>query len=272
MTCEIRCRYRHRCAKPQSSGGGIFHLPRGVLPPPRHTRLFSGGFAPRTPQLARSRGPQRPAPLARLTSAFAKATARRRALSLVRVVYEIACRQVELEFQIEPGDIDAFLDHHSQHSAALREIRRRQRYGYVILLGIFGLVFWIFGETAVAIAILVLGPCGGLVADARAPPRLTASKPRLSTVPRRVRCSTARTCSRWTMRVLSTSRRTLKRERLMRTSGPSSACPTSCSSTPARRRPSSFLAAASPEATWTFLFSSCGLESANRGDCPANRL
>jgi hypothetical protein len=65
---------------------------------------------------------------------------------------------VELEFRIEEGDVDAFLDHHSQHSAALREIRRRQLYGYVILLAIFGLVFRIFGETAVAVAILVLGP------------------------------------------------------------------------------------------------------------------
>jgi hypothetical protein len=65
---------------------------------------------------------------------------------------------VELEFRVEEGDVDAFLDHHSQHSAAVREIRRRQLYGYVILFAIFGLVFWIFGETAVAIAFLVLGP------------------------------------------------------------------------------------------------------------------
>jgi hypothetical protein len=65
---------------------------------------------------------------------------------------------VELEFRIEEGDIDAFLDHHSQYSAALREIRRRQLYGYGILFAIFGLVFWAFGETAVAIAFLVLGP------------------------------------------------------------------------------------------------------------------
>ena len=65
---------------------------------------------------------------------------------------------MELEFRIEEGDIDAFLDHHSQYSAAVREIRRRQLYGYVILFAIFGLVFWIFGETAVAIAFLVLGP------------------------------------------------------------------------------------------------------------------
>ena len=65
---------------------------------------------------------------------------------------------VELEFRVEDGDIDAFLDHHSQHSAARREIRRRQMYGYVILFAIFGLMFWFFGETAVAIAFLVLGP------------------------------------------------------------------------------------------------------------------
>ena len=68
---------------------------------------------------------------------------------------------MELEFRIEEGDIESFLDHHSQHSAAVREIRRRQMYGYGILLTIFGLVFWIFGETAVAIAFLVLGPIWG---------------------------------------------------------------------------------------------------------------
>jgi len=65
---------------------------------------------------------------------------------------------VELQFLVEDGDIDAFLDHHTQHSAAVREIRRRQLYGYVFLFAIFGLVFWVFGETAVAIAFLVLGP------------------------------------------------------------------------------------------------------------------
>ena len=63
-----------------------------------------------------------------------------------------------LEFRLEESDVDAFLDHHSQYSAAVREIRRRQLYGYVILFAIFGLVFWIFGESAVAIAFLVLGP------------------------------------------------------------------------------------------------------------------
>jgi hypothetical protein len=65
---------------------------------------------------------------------------------------------VELQFRVEEDDIDVFLDHHSQYSAAVREIRRRQLYGYVILFAIFGLVFWVFGETAVAIAFLVLGP------------------------------------------------------------------------------------------------------------------
>ena len=65
---------------------------------------------------------------------------------------------MELEFRIEEGDIDAFLDHHSQYSAALREIRRRQLYGYVILFAIFGLLFWFVGGMAVAIAFLVLGP------------------------------------------------------------------------------------------------------------------
>jgi hypothetical protein len=65
---------------------------------------------------------------------------------------------VEIEFRIEEGDIDAFLDHHSQYSGALREIRRRQLYGYGILFVIFSLVFWAFDGTAVAIAFLVLGP------------------------------------------------------------------------------------------------------------------
>jgi hypothetical protein len=65
---------------------------------------------------------------------------------------------VELQFRVEEDDIDVFLDHHSQYSAAVREIRRRQLYGYVILFAIFGLVFWVFGETAVAIAFLLLGP------------------------------------------------------------------------------------------------------------------
>lgn len=65
---------------------------------------------------------------------------------------------MELQFRVEEDDIDVFLDHHSQYSAAVREIRRRQLYGYVILFAIFGLVFWVFGETAVAIAFLLLGP------------------------------------------------------------------------------------------------------------------
>jgi YcxB-like protein len=65
---------------------------------------------------------------------------------------------VEIEYRVEEGDILAFLDHHSEYSPAAREIRRRQTYGYAILFAIFGLVFWFFGETALAIAFLVLGP------------------------------------------------------------------------------------------------------------------
>jgi hypothetical protein len=64
----------------------------------------------------------------------------------------------EIEYRVEEGDILAFLDYHSEHSSAAREIRRRQTYGYAILFAIFGLVFWLFGETALAIAFLVLGP------------------------------------------------------------------------------------------------------------------
>lgn len=70
----------------------------------------------------------------------------------------LARAAVEIEYRVEEGDILVFLDHHSEHSAAAREIRRRQNYGYAILLAIFGLVLWFFGETALAIAFLVLGP------------------------------------------------------------------------------------------------------------------
>lgn len=65
---------------------------------------------------------------------------------------------MELEFRLEEGDVLAFLDHHGEHSAAAREMRRRQNYGYLFLLAAFALVLWYFGATALAIAILVLGP------------------------------------------------------------------------------------------------------------------
>jgi hypothetical protein len=65
---------------------------------------------------------------------------------------------VELEYRFEEGDLLAFLDYHMQHSEAARDIRRRQTYGYAFLFVIFGLVFWFFGEAALAIAFLVLGP------------------------------------------------------------------------------------------------------------------
>jgi hypothetical protein len=65
---------------------------------------------------------------------------------------------VELEYTVEDGDISAFLDYHSHHSAALQEMRRSQMFGYAILLAIFAVTFWFFGETAVAIAFLILGP------------------------------------------------------------------------------------------------------------------
>jgi hypothetical protein len=65
---------------------------------------------------------------------------------------------VELEFKVDEGDVLAFVDHHSQHSPTAREIRRRQTYGYAFLLAVFGIVFWFFGEAALAIAFLVLGP------------------------------------------------------------------------------------------------------------------
>jgi hypothetical protein len=65
---------------------------------------------------------------------------------------------MELEYRFEESDLLAFLDHHMQHSEAAREVRRRQTYGYAFLFAVFGLVFWFFGEAALAIAFLVLGP------------------------------------------------------------------------------------------------------------------
>ena len=65
---------------------------------------------------------------------------------------------MELEYRLEEGDVLAFLDYHMQHSGAARDIRRRQTYGYAFLFAVFGLVFWFFGEAALAIAFLVLGP------------------------------------------------------------------------------------------------------------------
>ena len=75
---------------------------------------------------------------------------------------------MELEYRLEEGDLVAFLDHHSQHSESLREIRRRQMYGYAILVAVFALVYWFFGETAVGIAFLVLGPAWAAWWPARA--------------------------------------------------------------------------------------------------------
>jgi YcxB-like protein len=65
---------------------------------------------------------------------------------------------MELEYRFEESDLLAFLDHHMQYSEAARDIRRRQTYGYAFLFAVFGLVFWFFGEAALAIAFLVLGP------------------------------------------------------------------------------------------------------------------
>ena len=65
---------------------------------------------------------------------------------------------MELEYRFEESDLLAFLDYHMQHSEAAREIRRRQTYGYAFLFAVFGLVLWFFGDVALAIAFLVLGP------------------------------------------------------------------------------------------------------------------
>jgi hypothetical protein len=65
---------------------------------------------------------------------------------------------VELEFRLEEGDVLAFLEHHGEHSAAAREIRRRQNYGHLFLVVTFYLILWYLGALALTIAILVLGP------------------------------------------------------------------------------------------------------------------
>ena len=75
---------------------------------------------------------------------------------------------MELEYRFEKGDLVSFLDYHCQHSEALREIRRGQMYGYAILFAAFALVYWFFGETALGIAFLVLGPAWAAWWPARA--------------------------------------------------------------------------------------------------------
>ena len=75
---------------------------------------------------------------------------------------------VELDYRLEEGDLVSFLDYHCQSSEALREIRRGQMYGYAILFAAFALVYWFFGETAVGIAFLVLGPAWAAWWPARA--------------------------------------------------------------------------------------------------------
>jgi len=64
----------------------------------------------------------------------------------------------ELEFRLEESDLLAFSEHHIDQSPASRETRRRQTYGYAVLFALFGLIFLFFGEGALAIAFLVLGP------------------------------------------------------------------------------------------------------------------
>jgi hypothetical protein len=65
---------------------------------------------------------------------------------------------VKVEYTVEESDVNAFLDYHCHHSKTLQELRRSQIYGYAILLAIFAVIYWLFGETSVAIAFLVLGP------------------------------------------------------------------------------------------------------------------
>ena len=63
-----------------------------------------------------------------------------------------------IEFRLGEEDLLAFSEYHLDHSPSSREARRRQTYGYAVLLAVFGLVFMFFGEAALAIAFLVLGP------------------------------------------------------------------------------------------------------------------
>ena len=65
---------------------------------------------------------------------------------------------MQLEYTIEEGDRDAFLEYHSEHSATLQVLRRQHLYGYAILLAIFGAIYWLLGGTALVIAFLTLGP------------------------------------------------------------------------------------------------------------------
>ena len=65
---------------------------------------------------------------------------------------------MELEYQLEEEDLLAFSEYHLAHSPSNREVRRRQTYGYAVLFAVFGLIFLVFGEAALAIAFLVLGP------------------------------------------------------------------------------------------------------------------
>jgi hypothetical protein len=65
---------------------------------------------------------------------------------------------VEIEYQLGEEDLLAFSEYHLAHSPSDREVRRRQTYGYAGLFAVFGLIFTLFGEAALAIAFLVLGP------------------------------------------------------------------------------------------------------------------
>lgn len=65
---------------------------------------------------------------------------------------------MEIEYQLGEEDLLAFSEYHVAHSPPNREVRRRQTYGYAVLLAVFGLILLLFGGAALAIAFLVLGP------------------------------------------------------------------------------------------------------------------
>ena len=65
---------------------------------------------------------------------------------------------MEIEYQFGEADLLAFSEYHVAHSTPNREVRRRQTYGYAVLLAVFGLILLLFGGTALAIAFLLLGP------------------------------------------------------------------------------------------------------------------
>jgi hypothetical protein len=65
---------------------------------------------------------------------------------------------VEIEYQLGEEDLLAFSEYHLTHPPSNREVRRRLTYGYAVLIVVFGLILLFFGDAALTIAFLTLGP------------------------------------------------------------------------------------------------------------------